>query len=59
MKLKKGTGIRKSDPTEELLNEELIGRAIWECLKNGDSEGVLEVIRIYVETMYQSRDLQP
>ncbi len=49
LKLKKGTGIRQSNPREELLNEELIGRAIWECLKNGDSEGVIEVIRIYTQ----------
>src|SRR3990167_3678897 len=55
MKLKKGTGIRKSDPTEELLNEELIGRAIWECLKNGDSEGVVEVIRIYLEAVNKTQ----
>lgn len=51
MKLKKGTGLRKSNPREELLDEELISRAIWECLKNGDSEGVIEVIRIYMETV--------
>jgi probable addiction module antidote protein len=49
MKLKRGTGIRESNPTEELLDEELIGRAIWECLKDGDSEGVIEVISIYLE----------
>ena len=49
MKLKKDPGIRQSNPTEELLNEELIGRAIWECLRNGDSEGVIEVISIYLE----------
>ena len=49
MKLKKDTGIRNSNPTKELLDEELIGRAIWECLKNGDSEGVIEVISIYLE----------
>ena len=49
MKLKRGTGIRQSNPREELLDEELIGRAIWECLKNGDSEGVIEVIGIYLE----------
>ena len=47
-KLRKGTGIRKSNPTEELLDEELIGRAIWECLKEGDSEGVIEVVRAYI-----------
>ena len=55
MKLKKGTGIRKSDPTEELLNEELIGDAIWECLKNGNSEGVIEVIRIYLEAVNKTQ----
>ena len=49
IKLRKDTGIRKSNPTEELLDEELIGRAIWECFKNGDSEGVIEVISIYLE----------
>lgn len=55
MKLKKGTGIRQSDPTEELLDEELIGRAIWECLKSGDSEGIVEVIRIYLEAVNKTQ----
>lgn len=49
LKLKKNTGIRESNPREELLDEELIGRAVWECLKEGDSEGVIEVIRAYIE----------
>jgi DNA-binding phage protein len=49
MKFKSHTGIRESNPREELLDEELIGRAVWECLKNGDSEGVIEVIQIYLE----------
>ena len=51
MKLKKNTGIRESNPREELLDEELIGRAIWECLKEGDSEGVIEIVRIYLEAV--------
>ena len=42
MKLKKGTGVRKSNPTEELLNEELIGRAIWECPKMGIQKASLK-----------------
>ncbi|MEI6241871.1 MAG: hypothetical protein WCP39_00510 [Chlamydiota bacterium] len=54
-KLKKGTGVRKSNPTEELLNEEWIGRAIWECLKNRDSEGVIEVTRIYLEAVNKTQ----
>lgn len=55
MKLKKGTGIRQSNPREELLDEDLIGRAIWECLKNGDSEGVIEIIRIYLEAVNKTQ----
>lgn len=54
-KLKKNTGIRESNPREELLNEELIGRAIWECLKNGDSEGIIEVIQIYLEAVNKTQ----
>ena len=54
MKIKKGTGVRRSNPREELLDEELIGRAIWECLRNGDSEGAIKVIRIYLEALNQT-----
>jgi DNA-binding phage protein len=55
MKLKKDTGIRRSNPREELLNDDLIGRAIWECLKEGDSEGMIEVIRIYLEAINKTQ----
>ncbi len=51
MKLKKNTKIRQSDPTEKLLDEELIGRAVWECLREGDSAGVIEVIAAYIEAV--------
>lgn len=47
--LKSGMGIDLYDPTAALRDEERIGRAIWECLKNGDSEGVIEVIQIHLE----------
>lgn len=33
----------------------MIVRAIWECLKNGDSEGVVEVISIYVEAVNKTQ----
>jgi hypothetical protein len=49
MKLRRNTGIKEINPTEELLNEELISRALWECLKEGDDEGFKEVILAYVE----------
>ena len=49
LKLKDNARIRESNPMEEILNEELIGRAMWDCLKEGDSEGMVKVIRIYLE----------
>ena len=49
MKLRRNTGIKEINPTEELLNEELISHALWECLKEGDDEGFKEVILAYVE----------
>jgi DNA-binding phage protein len=49
IKIKTRAGLRQSNPREELLDEELISRAIWECLKNDDPEGVMEVIEIYIE----------
>jgi DNA-binding phage protein len=55
MKLKKGAKVREINPTEELLNEDLISRAIWECLKEGDSEGFIEVIAIYLSAVNKTR----
>ncbi len=55
LKLKKGAGVRESNPTEELLDENLISRAIWECLKEGDHEGVLEVLEIYLYAANKTR----
>ncbi len=48
-KIKPGMGVTEYNPTKALLDEERIGRAIWECLKEGDSEGVMEVIQIHLE----------
>jgi DNA-binding phage protein len=48
-KLKAGLGLKPYDPTKALLDEDRIGRAIWECLKNEDTEGVIEVISIHLE----------
>ncbi|MCP5469250.1 MAG: hypothetical protein H7A36_01935 [Chlamydiales bacterium] len=42
-------GVSRYNPTKALLDEDRIGRAIWECLKNGDSEGVIEIIKIHLE----------
>lgn len=54
MKLKQGARVKEINPTEELLNEDLIGRAIWECLKEGDSDGVREVIATYLNAVIKT-----
>lgn len=43
------------NPTESFLDEERIGRAIWKCLKNGDSEGVIEVIQIHLKACNKAK----
>lgn len=50
-RIKRRSSLRESNPAEELLDEGLISQAIWECLKEGDSEGVIEVIQAYLEAM--------
>lgn len=55
MKLKTNTGIRESNPTRELLDEKLISAALWECLKEGDSEGFLEIINAFFAASKKAR----
>lgn len=47
--IKSGMGVDTYNPTQALLDEKRIGRAVWECLKNDDPEGVIEVIQIHLE----------
>lgn len=49
MKLKKNAKIKKYSPTQELLDETFIAKAVWECLKNNDPEGVVEIIETHLE----------
>lgn len=48
-RIKPNMGVTAYNPTKALLDEARIGRAIWECLKNGDPEGVMEVLQIHLE----------
>ena len=48
-------GVEIYDPTKSLLDEGLISRAIWECLKEGDSEGVIEMIQIHLNAVNKTR----
>ena len=49
LRLKDGARAREINPTEEILNKDLIVRAIQECLRDGDDEGLIEVIGIYLK----------
>jgi DNA-binding phage protein len=49
LKVKKGKSVIAYSPTQELLNETLIRDAIWECLKNNDSAGIMEILDAYFE----------
>ncbi len=42
-------------PTDTLLNEDFISRAVWECLKNNDPEGVMEVIAAHLEAVNKTQ----
>lgn len=53
--VKPGMGVDSYNPTEALLDEDRIGRAIWECLKEGDSEGVMEIIQIHLEAVNKTQ----
>lgn len=54
-KMKINSEIDSYDPTAALLDEARISKAIWECLKDGDSEGVVEIIKIHLEAINKTK----
>lgn len=55
LKLKKDAELIAYSPTKELLDEEFIALAIWECLKSNDPEGVVEVIQSHLDAVNKAR----
>src|ERR1700749_913017 len=55
MKLKRNVHVIEYSPTQELLDEEFIARAVWECLKNNDAEGVIEIIETHLEMINKAK----
>ncbi len=53
MKLKKKP--RKYDPMKDLLDEHLIAEAIWDCLKENDPEGVVEILEFHFRAKNKSK----
>lgn len=58
IELRLDTGVKPCNPLDRLINEEFIGKAILECLKNNDPEGVMEVISIYISTLNKVKAAQ-
>lgn len=55
IKLKKNAKLIDYSPTKELLDETFIAKAVWECLKNNDPAGVMEVIEAHLEVVNKVR----
>lgn len=58
LKLKKNAPATECSATERLLDENFIAQAIWECLKNNDPEGVVEIIETHLETVNKVKAAQ-
>lgn len=41
---------REYHPAKDLLNEKLIASAVWECLKDNDPNGVIEILEAHLRT---------
>lgn len=55
MKLKTREGLKRYSPTERLLDEDFIAKAVWECLKDNDYEGVVEVIEAHLRAVNKTK----
>ena len=51
LKLKKDAPVTECSATERLLDENFISQAFWECLKNNDPEGAVEIIETHLEVV--------
>src|SRR5262245_2475206 len=58
LKLKEDAKVIKYSATERLLDETFIGAAIWECLKNNDPQGVIEIINTHLEVVNKVKAAQ-
>lgn len=51
LRLKKGVSLAKHDPFKSLTNEKLIAQAFWECLKDNDPEGAIEILAVHFQAL--------
>ena len=58
MKIKNKSDLIAYDPIKEIIDENFIGKAILECLRKNDPEGVMEVIKMYLEALEKTQFVQ-
>lgn len=46
---------REYNPTKDLLDEQLIAQAIWDCLKENDPNGVIEILEAHISAKNKSQ----
>ena len=47
--------LREYDPMKDLLDEQLIAKAVWECLKGNDPDGVIEILEAHLRAKNKSK----
>jgi len=58
LKLKKGAKVTECSATGRLLDERFIAMAIWECLKNNDPQGVVEIVEAHLDVVNKVKAAQ-
>ena len=53
IKLKKTP--REYNPMKDLLDDQLIAKAVWECLKDNDPDGVIEILEAHLRAKNKSK----
>lgn len=58
LKLRRSASVTEYSPTERLLDETFIAQAVWECLRNNDPQGVMEIIETHLEAVNKVKAAQ-
>ncbi len=54
MSLKPNSRLIEFSPTEELLDEDFMAKALWDCLKTNDPEAYIEIIEAHLRAKNKS-----
>jgi DNA-binding phage protein len=56
--LKKNIQVRRHDLLDNLPDESKVAQAVFECLRDNDPDGLVEIIQIYLDALNKSRFLK-